>query len=127
MAVGGAPYTFEQFNGSIPVIDFFFKSINATYKGNYFVSNTDEIPYMRPEIKEELYAIVRIFKHKGLLHSKVEVLLGGKMIRFLTAGESHGNKLIGIIEGIPANLYLDIDYINKELKGDKWGLVGPIG
>jgi len=43
------------------------------------------------------------------------------MIRFLTAGESHGNKLIGIIEGIPANLYLDIDYINKELKRRQMG------
>ncbi len=38
------------------------------------------------------------------------------MIRFLTAGESHGTCLIGIIEGIPANLYLDIDFINNELK-----------
>lgn len=37
------------------------------------------------------------------------------MIRFLTAGESHGEKLIGIIEGFPANLYLDIDFLNKEL------------
>ena len=60
LAVGGAPYTFEQFNGSIPIIDFFFKAINATYKGNYFVSNTDELSiYKRPEIKEELYAIGR--------------------------------------------------------------------
>ena len=38
------------------------------------------------------------------------------MIRFLTAGESHGESLTGIIEGIPANLYIDIDFINKELK-----------
>lgn len=38
------------------------------------------------------------------------------MIRFLTAGESHGPCLTGIIEGIPANLYIDIAYINNELK-----------
>lgn len=38
------------------------------------------------------------------------------MLRFLTAGESHGESLTGIIDGIPANLYLDIDYINSELK-----------
>lgn len=43
------------------------------------------------------------------------------MIRFLTAGESHGNCLIGIIEGIPANLYLDIDFINNELKRRQGG------
>lgn len=58
LSVGGAPYTFEQFSGSIPVIDFFFKAINATYKGNYFVSNTDIYSVgTRPEIKEELYEI----------------------------------------------------------------------
>ncbi|NMB28392.1 MAG: chorismate synthase [Tissierellia bacterium] len=37
-------------------------------------------------------------------------------MRFLTGGESHGKALIGIIEGFPANLYFNIDYINKELK-----------
>ena len=36
-------------------------------------------------------------------------------IRFLTAGESHGKALIGIIEGIPAGLVIDKDYINKQL------------
>lgn len=43
------------------------------------------------------------------------------MIRFLTAGESHGESLVGIIDGIPANLYLDIDYINKDLKRRQMG------
>ena len=38
------------------------------------------------------------------------------MIRFLTGGQSHGKALMGIIEGFPANLYFDIDYINNELK-----------
>src|SRR5690554_6440456 len=37
------------------------------------------------------------------------------MIRLITAGESHGEALSGIIVGIPANLYLDLDFINKEL------------
>ena len=36
-------------------------------------------------------------------------------IRFLTAGESHGKALIGIIEGIPAGLVINADYINKQL------------
>ena len=43
------------------------------------------------------------------------------MIRFLTAGESHGQKLIGILEGIPANLIFDEDYINNELKRRQLG------
>lgn len=38
------------------------------------------------------------------------------MIRFITAGESHGNCLTGIIDGIPANLFIDTDYINNELQ-----------
>lgn len=38
------------------------------------------------------------------------------MIRFLTAGESHGKELVGILEGIPANMDIDLDFINNELK-----------
>ncbi|MDS1030056.1 chorismate synthase [Bacillota bacterium LX-D] len=37
------------------------------------------------------------------------------MLRFLTAGESHGKCLTAIIEGFPAGLNLTADYINKEL------------
>ena len=37
------------------------------------------------------------------------------MIRYLTAGESHGKSLTSIIEGIPANLNLAAGDINKEL------------
>lgn len=37
------------------------------------------------------------------------------MLRFLTAGESHGQLLMGIIEGVPAGLYLTGDDINPEL------------
>lgn len=37
------------------------------------------------------------------------------MFRFLTAGESHGKSLLAIIEGIPANLEIDINFINHEL------------
>lgn len=37
-------------------------------------------------------------------------------LRFLTAGESHGRALIGVIEGIPANLVLSSNDIDTELK-----------
>jgi len=37
------------------------------------------------------------------------------MVRFLTAGESHGPALTGIIEGLPAGLALDGAYINRQL------------
>jgi len=38
------------------------------------------------------------------------------MIRFLTAGESHGKALATIIEGFPSNLPITSDYINFHLK-----------
>jgi chorismate synthase len=37
-------------------------------------------------------------------------------IRFHTAGESHGRGLVCIIEGLPANLELSSEYINRELE-----------
>ncbi len=37
------------------------------------------------------------------------------MLRFLTAGESHGPSLTAILEGIPAGLPLTVDAINNEL------------
>lgn len=43
------------------------------------------------------------------------------MIRFLTAGESHGKCLVTIIEGFPAGLRLDPQLINKELKRRQQG------
>ena len=38
------------------------------------------------------------------------------MIRFLTAGESHGKALVTIVEGFPSNLKLNKDYIDYQLK-----------
>ncbi len=37
------------------------------------------------------------------------------MIRYLTAGESHGKCLTGIIEGVPSGLAFDTDFINRQL------------
>lgn len=37
------------------------------------------------------------------------------MLRYLTAGETHGKCLIAIIEGVPSNVYIDIEKINKQL------------
>jgi chorismate synthase len=37
------------------------------------------------------------------------------MFRYLTAGESHGSSLTGIVEGIPAGMALDQAYISKQL------------
>ena len=37
------------------------------------------------------------------------------MLRFLTAGESHGPGLVGIVEGLPAGLRIDAEAINRDL------------
>ncbi len=44
-----------------------------------------------------------------------------RVIRFLTAGESHGKGLTAILEGIPANLPLAEEDINKELRRRQGG------
>jgi chorismate synthase len=39
----------------------------------------------------------------------------GLMLRFLTAGESHGQALVAILEGLPAGLRVDFDAITADL------------
>ena len=43
------------------------------------------------------------------------------MLRYLTSGESHGQSLISIIDGIPSNIELNIDEINDELRKRQCG------
>jgi len=43
------------------------------------------------------------------------------MLRFQTAGESHGQALVAILSGMPAGLCVDFDYINRELKRRQGG------
>ncbi|MGH9144994.1 MAG: chorismate synthase [Vicinamibacterales bacterium] len=43
------------------------------------------------------------------------------MLRFLTAGESHGKALVTIIEGVPAGLTIDIDALTAELRRRQTG------
>ena len=43
------------------------------------------------------------------------------MIRYLTAGESHGKALVGILEGIPAGVSLNADFLNCQLRRRQQG------
>ena len=43
------------------------------------------------------------------------------MLRFTTAGESHGRALVAIVEGLPAGLPVDLGQINHELTRRQWG------
>ena len=43
------------------------------------------------------------------------------MVRFLTAGESHGRTLVVILEGIPAGLTIDLDAITRDLRRRQGG------
>ncbi len=37
------------------------------------------------------------------------------MLRFSTAGESHGEALVALVSGMPAGLAVDLDFVNREL------------
>jgi chorismate synthase len=43
------------------------------------------------------------------------------MLSFRTAGESHGPALIALVEGVPAHLSIDFDFIDHELKRRQGG------
>jgi len=43
------------------------------------------------------------------------------MLRFLTGGESHGKALIGILEGFPAGVPIQVDEIDEDLKRRQMG------
>ena len=43
------------------------------------------------------------------------------MLRFLTAGESHGKALVTIIEGVPAGLALDFEALTSDLRRRQTG------
>ncbi|HZK33078.1 MAG TPA: flavodoxin family protein [Tissierellaceae bacterium] len=58
LSTGGAPFSLDQFTGARHVMEYFFKAINAEYKGNYFVSNTDIEPMEnRLDVKDEIQEI----------------------------------------------------------------------
>lgn len=43
------------------------------------------------------------------------------VLRYLTAGESHGRALVAILDGFPAGIRLDLDAINRELRRRQGG------
>src|ERR1700754_4279810 len=43
------------------------------------------------------------------------------MLRFLTAGESHGQALVLTVDGLPAGLALDVPALNAQLRRRQWG------
>jgi chorismate synthase len=45
----------------------------------------------------------------------------GEMLRFLTAGESHGKALVVVVEGLPAGLVFDADQVGEELARRRLG------
>ncbi|MGC9599998.1 chorismate synthase [Staphylococcus epidermidis] len=47
-------------------------------------------------------------------------------MRYLTSGESHGPQLTVIIEGVPANLEIKAEDINKEMFKRQGDMVGGV-
>ena len=52
---------------------------------------------------------------------KLKYTIDQRMLRFLTAGESHGRALVVILEGMPAGLALDLDAITRDLRRRQGG------
>ena len=46
----------------------------------------------------------------------------GRRLRFLTAGESHGERLLGILDGVPAGVPLSAESIDGYLWRRQWGV-----
>lgn len=69
ITVGGADYTNDQFSAAKPVIDIFFKAINADFKGTYCISETDQgLISTRDDILNELKEIGGKFKKCKKFH-----------------------------------------------------------
>lgn len=67
---------------------------------------------MNDEIQNKLcYSVLKHFSE----------LKGESVMRYLTAGESHGPQLTAIIEGLPAQLHITAEMINKDLKRRQGG------
>src|SRR5207302_590380 len=54
-----------------------------------------------------------LFVSTSEVESRGRLLTG--MLRFYTAGESHGQALLALLAGLPASLPVSVDFINHEL------------
>lgn len=54
--------------------------------------------------------ILRVMRNTGIKKGQMD------MLRFLTAGESHGKSLSVIIEGLPAGMLLQPEDIDRDLR-----------
>lgn len=69
ISVGGAPFTFDQFSGINPVLDYFFRALNVNHLGNYYISNTDkELVNTREDVVGELQDIGKNFNDLESFH-----------------------------------------------------------
>lgn len=74
IGVGGAPFTFDQFDGAEPILDYFFRAINVEHIGNYFVSHTDKNSVdTNEEISKELEMIGKNFDNLKKFHIQKQV------------------------------------------------------
>src|ERR1700756_1105609 len=51
----------------------------------------------------------------GIILCGSPVTINTVMIRFSTAGESHGEALIALVSGMPAGVPIDLEFVNREL------------
>src|SRR5262249_20860422 len=65
--------------------------------------------------------IIRKRPRRGPEPGKSSDRIKGEMLRFLTAGESHGPALVAIVEGVPAGLAIDFDAVTADLRRRQTG------
>src|SRR3954462_2264159 len=79
------------------------------------------IPDCKQSAREATRALLSNCTDRGPEAAQTSYTIGPSLLRFLTAGESHGRALIVILEGIPAGLPIDIDAITADLKRRQGG------
>ena len=52
---------------------------------------------------------------KGLIEKEKTVNTFGQIFRLTTFGESHGEAIGGVVDGMPAGILMDVDFIQQEL------------
>src|SRR5258708_627484 len=72
----------------------------------------------RPAQTRAIPRDARVAAHKARRNFVYNLL---PMLRFLTAGESHGRTLVVILEGLPAGLSIDVDAIARDLRRRQGG------
>jgi chorismate synthase len=72
-------------------------------------------------LRLEIVVFAVFFARSAIRESQKLRIQSEAMLRFLTAGESHGPTLVAIVEGVPAGLAIDFDRLTQDLRRRQGG------